>query len=123
MLRVVISVEPGGDPSMARAVSTVEIANVSADPTRSTQDYAWRLRDPSRDVDACGYALDVRPLSAADVLWRCLAEWRSGRAAAVDQHGVSRLPEGADLGAAEFWERVDGSGDAPSAGFDIGAAP
>ncbi|WP_141415245.1 hypothetical protein [Caenispirillum bisanense] len=103
-----VDLEPHGDRDLARTIAEVEIVNVTASRLRSSQDYAWRVREVKTSVLAMGWLVDWRredgPMTLVAAV---LDEWQSGRLLPFDNHGHPRPPEGMELSTEELWRRHD----------------
>lgn len=111
MLTMDIVLHPKGDTARSRVLHRIAIHNVTADKTRQSDDYAWRIAAsdaagavPSRP--AMGWLVDVSEPNAIDLLGRIIALWRSGQEVNADCHGRRRLPEG-QSSSEDYWSRID----------------
>lgn len=108
MLKVTIDLWPHGNRESARELADVEIANVTGDPYRTSQDYAWRIREPASGVDACGWLVDWRGKGACLLLAAVLDEWSSGRELPFDNHGNPASPQSVGgMRPADWWAEHD----------------
>lgn len=108
MLKVTIDLWPHGDAESSRVLAEVEIVNVTGDPYRSSRAYAWRIREPSKGIDAKGWLVDWWPKDAVSLLGAVIAEWASGRELPFDNHGNQTAPQGmADVAPDEWWAEHD----------------
>lgn len=108
MLKVTIDLLPHGNADSSRVLAEVEIVNVTSDPSRSSRDYAWRIREPSKGIDTKGWIVDWRPKDAVSLLGRVIDEWSSGRPLPFDNHGNQATPEGtADVTPDKWWAEHD----------------
>lgn len=108
MLKVTIDLWPHGDAESARVLAEVEIVNVTRNLSRTSQDYAWRIREPSERIDAKGWLVDWRGKGAVSLLGAVIDEWTSGRELPFDVHGNPTAPEGlADVPPGEWWAEHD----------------
>lgn len=108
MLKVTVDLWPHGDAEFGRTLAEVEIVNVTADTSRFSRDYAWRIREPSKGVDAKGWLVDWRPKDSVSLLGAVIDEWSSGRELPFDNHGNQRPPQGMDeMTPDEWWAEHD----------------
>ncbi len=108
MLKISIDLWPHGDTDSARALAEVEVVNVTIDRSRFSRDYVWRIREPSKDIDAKGWLVDWRPKDAVFLLGAVIDEWSSGREQPLDHHGNQRSPQGMDdVTPEEWWSEHD----------------
>jgi hypothetical protein len=108
MLRVLIMLEPGGDASREKLLTEVTIINITRGAGRMSSDYAWRIRRAVRKIGddpvSYGCLVDSYNGDAASLLLEVLSEWKSGRAAPIDNHGyaVSLIEDHA-----AYWKSAD----------------
>jgi hypothetical protein len=108
MLKVTIDLWPHGDAESASVLAEVEIVNVTGDPSRCSRDYAWRIREPSKGIDAKGWLVDWRSKDAVSLLGAVINEWSSGRELPFDNHGNPTAPKGmADVTPDKWWSEHD----------------
>lgn len=90
MIRTLINLEPGGDPSRSQVLAEIAIINLNRGGGRVSSDYAWRVRKTDHDgkmtIDY-GCLADSYNGNAVDLLWEVLQAWKSGSDLSVDNHG------------------------------------